>query len=292
MEYSPRGEIPWVSRVDGGTLELVRQTGTRVVSSADLIQWYEARWSAESLEWHLRAAEGLSQIKDLAFETVRSRVTQGQSLNEYGVQQEMVRQLAERRLVSDCPPIVAVNRRTADPHYLPTARESQPIHKGDLLLLDMWAKCDAPGAVYADITWVAFLGKRPPDRYQAVFQTVRTARDRGVEFVREASQKGTPPCGFEVDDAVRRVIEDAGYGPYFLHRTGHSLGVDVHGAGVNLDHLETCDTRRLIPGVAFSVEPGIYLEDFGIRSEINVFMAESGPRVTTLPVQDKLVCLA
>jgi Xaa-Pro dipeptidase len=293
VEYSPGGEIPYISRVDAGTLELMRRLNLELVSSAELVQLYEARWSAEQHTSHLKAAEILLDVKDRTFEIVRERIGNGLPTTEYEVQTEMMKMFEENNLITHCPPIVAVKARTADPHYLPTEAQSQPVEKGDLLLLDLWGKLDVPGAVYADITWMACLSSQPKERHKEVFEVVRDARNRGIEFLREACSEGAAPAGYQVDDAVRKVVDHAGYGENFFHRTGHSIGIQDHGNGANIDNYETHDTRRLVKGVGFSIEPGIYLSgEFGVRSEIDVYMGQEGPMITTLPLQKEIVSLA
>lgn len=293
VEYSPGGEIPYISRVDAGTLELIRGLNLEIVSSAELVQLYEARWSSEQHTTHLRAAGILLDIKDRTFEFVRKRIGNGKPTTEHQVQTEMMKMFEENDLVTHCPPIVAVKARTADPHYLPTEGQSQNVEKGDLLLLDLWGKLDTPGAVYADITWMACLSSKPKDRHRELFEIVCDARDRGIQFLRTVCSKGRTPAGYEVDDAVRKVIDIAGYGDFFFHRTGHSIGIQDHGNGANIDNYETHDTRRLVKGVGFSIEPGIYLAgEFGVRTEIDVFIGSDGPMITTLPLQKEIVCLA
>ncbi|MBI2190992.1 MAG: aminopeptidase P family protein [Planctomycetes bacterium] len=291
MEYSPQGEIPYLARVDAGTIERIRTMGADVVSSAELVQVMEARWTPEALSCHRRAAAALYEVTQRALAFLSENLASGREVTEFDVQQEMVRHFEQKGLTSNSPPIVAVNERTAEPHYLPSESCHQRIRLGDFLLLDLWAKDPSPGSVYADITWVAFLGERPTRRHCEIFDVVRAARDRGFEWIERCWREGRRLRGFEVDDEVRRVIRDAGYADYFTHRTGHSLGQEDHGNGVNLDNLETHDTRPLIPGLAFSIEPGIYLPEFGIRSEINVYLTERGPEVTTQPVQQAIVCV-
>ena len=292
VEYSPGGEIPYISRVDAGTIELIRGLNLEIVSSGELVQLYEARWSSDQHAAHMKAAEILLEIKERTFDFVRTRIGNGEPTTEYEIQSEMMKMFGENNLVTQCPPIVAVKARTADPHYLPTDSQSQSLDKGDLLLLDLWGKLDVPGAVYADIAWMACLSSQPKQEHRDVFEIVRAARDRGIEFLRDASMVNAP-AGYEVDDAVRKVIDDAGYGDSFFHRTGHSIGIQDHGNGANIDNYETHDTRRLVQGVGFSIEPGIYLTgDFGVRTEIDVFMGPEGPMITTLPLQKEIVCLA
>lgn len=290
MQYSPMNAIPYLSRVDAGTIDLVRSFGTEVVTSADLVQQFEAVWDDAQLSSHQVAAEGLRAIVDEAFGFVGTSLAARSSLTEYGLQQYILSRMQARGLVTSSPPIAAVNAHSADPHYGPASQGSAPIRQGDLVLIDLWAKQPGPGAVYADITWTGFVGATVPTRYQDIFQIVRRARDAAVTFVQGRVRAGEFPYGWEVDDVCRQVIQDAGYGQYFVHRTGHSIGEEVHGNGANIDNLETQDARRLLPGTCFSIEPGIYLpEDFGIRSELDVYLSSHDAVVYGQPVQADLL---
>jgi Xaa-Pro aminopeptidase len=280
MQYSPLNDIPYVGLVDAGTIELVRSFGVEVVSSADLVQLFEARWSDAALATHLDAGKAIHAAINSAFAAIRGAVTSGKVLTEYDVQQAMMRIFAANGLETDEAPVVAVNANSADPHYGPTAGSALPIREGDFVLLDVWAKQSKPGAVYFDVTWTGFVGEMVPGPYSEIFNIVREARDAAVSLVKEAMQKGSPLYGFQVDGAARGVIERAGYGDKFVHRTGHSIGEDVHGNGANMDNLETHDSRQVVPRTCFSVEPGIYLDDFGVRSEVNVYVEEHDARVT------------
>lgn len=292
MEYSPRCAIPYVSRVDAGTLEMIRGLGVEVVSSADLVQAVEARLSPGQIDGHRRAAAALLRIKDETFAHVGQALRDGQPISEYSVQQWMAGRIAEAGLVADHDPIVAVNAHAADPHYIPTAQRHAPIQPGDLLLLDLWARETAPDAIMGDITWVALCSDRVPQRYQNICSIVAQARDAAVAYIEAEMAAGRPVRGCDVDDVCRGVIERAGYGRYFIHRTGHSLGSAGHGNGAHLDNLETNDTRRLLPATAFTIEPGIYLPgDFGVRLEIDVLVHEAGIEITTLPLQEQIVTL-
>jgi Xaa-Pro aminopeptidase len=292
MEYSPRCAIPYVSRVDAGTLEMVRGLGVEVASSADLVQAVEARLTPAQIDGHRRAAAALLHIKDEAFAHVAAALHSGQPISEYSVQQWIASRLAEASLVADHDPIVAVNSHAADPHYIPTAQRHAPIQAGDFLLLDLWARETAPAAIMGDITWVALCSDRVPQRYQHICDVVADARDAAVAFIQSEMAAGRPVRGCDADDMCRGVIERAGYGRYFIHRTGHSLGSAGHGNGAHLDNLETNDTRRLLPATAFTIEPGIYLPgDFGVRLEIDVLVHESGIEITTLPLQREIVAL-
>jgi Xaa-Pro aminopeptidase len=288
MQYSPQNAIPHVSCVDAGTVELVQACGCSVSSSGDLVQRFEAVWSAEQVAQHRSAAQALTTIAQEAFEEAGWRIrTQGQT-SEYSIQRFILDRCEAHDLITDSPPIVAANAHSGNPHYQPARDNYSAIHPGDFLLIDLWAK--AKGSVFADITWVGYFGARAPDLHAGVFDVVRQARDRGVEFLAQRAQEHNLPRGFEVDDAVRDVIVRAGYGDAFVHRTGHSLGYEVHGIGVNFDNLETHDVRRVIPGIACTIEPGVYLSDFGVRSEINVYFGPDGPEVTT-PPQQSIFCV-
>jgi Xaa-Pro aminopeptidase len=289
MEYVPQGAIPYISRVDGGTIEMVRAAGPQVISSADLVQACEARWSPQGLASHRRAATGLREVLQATFQEVAREVGAGREPTEYAIQQFMMRQFHERNLFAE-PPIVAVNAHAGNPHYEPRETDSAPIRKGDLLLLDLWCREQAAGSIWADITWMAYLGSRVPDKQREVWEIVAGARDAAVTFLKEAVGRGKPVHGSEVDEVTREHIRRRGYADRFLHRTGHSIGFEVHGNGCNIDALETIDDRRLIPRTGFSIEPGIYLSDFGIRSEIDVYMDERSVEVTTA-VQDQIVPL-
>jgi Xaa-Pro aminopeptidase len=287
MDYAPGCVLPVVSRADAGTVELVRSLGVEVVSSADLIQAAVARWSEGDLADHRAAAAGLMASLEALWEQVR-RADDG-ALTEYAGQQFLLERFAERGLTTEDPPIVAVNGHAGDPHYEPSATDDTPLRRGDWLLVDLWARVDRPGTVYADSTWVACLGE-PSARQREVFEAVVRARDAALERIRAGFGRGEPVQGWQVDRAAREVVVAAGYGDSFTHRTGHSLGQQVHGPGVNLDDFETHDTRTLIEGVAVTVEPGIYLPDFGVRSEINVVIGRDGPLVT-LPEQREITLL-
>jgi Xaa-Pro aminopeptidase len=288
MQFSPDCMIPYVSLVDGGTVDLVRGLGKEVVTSGPLVQYFEARWMAEQLESHYFAGRLMDLIRCEAFEEISSRIRANGSVQEIEIAEFVRARFAEQDLVTDSGPIVAVNANASNPHYAPTRESSLPIRPGDLVLIDMWAKLDRPGAVYYDITWTGYCGEQPPSEMQNVFEVVRDARDTAVDFVRTAIAEKRRICGWEVDDAARGYIQQKGFGEYFPHRTGHSIGEEVHGNGANLDNLETHDDRPIIPRTCFSVEPGVYLGKFGVRSEINCYVSEkdAGP---TGEVQQRLV---
>jgi Xaa-Pro dipeptidase len=288
MQYSPNCAIPYVSLVDGGTLELVRGTGVEVVSSANLIQLFESRWSADQLEMHLEAGRRVDRVRAGAFQKIGAALNAGETITEWQVNR-FVRDGFERAgLVTDHGPIVGVNAHMSDPHYEPKAEGSSPIRRKDAVLIDLWAKLDKPGAVFYDITWTGYCGSDPPAALQNVFDVVRGGRDRAIERVKHAISHHQLIHGFEVDDAARGYIEEQGFGQYFVHRTGHSIGEEVHGTSANMDNLETHDDRRIIAGTCFSIEPGVYLPDFGIRSEVNMYVGSGEARVTG-EIQQQLV---
>jgi Xaa-Pro aminopeptidase len=294
MEYSPNASIPYISRVDGGTLEWIRSFGIEIHSSAELAQHIEARLSEAQYEGHQKSANLVLQAKDYAFAWIGEQLKAGNTITEYDVQQQILNQFDEMELITDHPPIVAVNANSGDPHYAPTETHTQQIKAGDFILIDLWAKQKDSDAIFADTTWVAYAGTTVPDKYVQIFEIVREARDRAVAFIREKWAANEPIPGYAVDDCVRGYITEKGYGEYFIHRTGHNIGTVIHGNGVNLDNLETQDTRLLIPGICFSIEPGIYLTDFGVRTEIDVYLAgegRDGVILTTAPVQNQVLPL-
>jgi Xaa-Pro aminopeptidase len=288
MQYSPRCAIPYVAMVDAGTVELVRECGVEVTSSAELIQEFEACLTAEQFESHMEAGRRVDRVRAGAFRLIADRLVPG--IDEVTVKDWIRAEFQKAGLVTDSGPIVGVNAHAGDPHYEPTAETSVPIRRGDFVLLDMWAKLDQPGSVYYDITWTGFCGD-PTERVARVFEIVRDARDKAINAVVSAVAARRDIRGFEVDDAARGHIQAMGFGDQFVHRTGHSIGEEVHGSGANMDNLETHDERRIVPGALFSVEPGIYLEDFGVRSEVNVFIGASAA-ATTGEVQRELVRIA
>ena len=290
MEYYPEAAIPYLSRVDAGTLELVRSHGIEVVSSADLVQRFLCRWSPRQLMSHVRALRAIDDAKDAAFAYVGESHRKGYQPTETQVQAFLMKRFADAGLTTDHAPIVAVNGHAGDPHYVPSEQTPTPVRKGDLLLIDLWAKCKDPGDVYGDITWVAFCGDRPPPRLEEIFRVTVAARDLGLDMVERAFREKRTLEGWQVDRAVRDHVAAAGYGERFIHRTGHSIGTSVHGDGANLDDLETHDTRELVEGLAFSIEPGIYLpeEGLGVRSEIDVVLTAEGPKVFS-QVQQEIV---
>ena len=290
IEYSPDCAIPYVSRVDAGTIDHLRRLGVSPVSSGDLIQEFEATWDKQALDSHRTASTRLHEVKDRTFGFIKEHLSSG-TLSEYNVQQQMVGWFNELNLVSDCSPVVAVQENSGNPHYLPTASSHCTIESEQVVLIDLWAKLDQPGSVYADITWVGYTGKIPHPKASEIFDVARAARETAVELVTERVETGHPIAGWEVDQAARTVITDAGFGDRFIHRTGHNLGEEVHGNGAHLDNYETHDERLLIAGSGFTIEPGIYLEEFGVRTEINMFISQEHARVTG-PRQSELTLLA
>ena len=280
MEYSPFCAIPYVARVDAGTVELIRQFGVEVASSGDLVQRFSAVWHDAEIATHRAAADRLHRVKDRAFDAVARRIRDRVPTTEYDIQQLMTGWFTDEGLVSDSAPNVSAGENAGNPHYLPTATATRVIHADDLVLLDLWGKLDRPGAVFADITWVGYTGRQVPDRMARAFAAVRDARDAGVGLVQSRIGADRDVRGWEVDRAAASVLRDAGYGDRILHRTGHSLGEAVHGSGVNMDDYETHDDRRLLPGTAFTVEPGVYFNDFGVRTEINMIVFDREAVVT------------
>jgi Xaa-Pro dipeptidase len=280
MQYSALNDIPYVGLVDAGTVELVESFGIEIISSADLVQLFEARWSAEALALHLEAGKVVHAAIRQAFDVIGRAVRDGKVIGEYEVQQVIAQALAAGDVEADEGALVAVNANCSNPHYSPTAESSQPIKPGDFVLLDVWGKKRVPGAVYFDITWTGFVGEDVPQRHADIFGVVKEARDTAIDLVQTAMRQGRPLGGWEVDDVARGVINRHGYGQYFVHRTGHSIGEDVHGNGANMDNFETRDTRRIIPRTCFSIEPGIYLREFGVRSEVDVYVEDHDARVT------------
>lgn len=293
MEYSPMNAIPVVSRVDGGTLELVRSYGVEVVSSGNMIQRFVAQLSDEQMESHREAGRRLIAVKDRFFAELGDDLRAGVALDEYSVLQRFATLLEQEGLVVSDLPHVAVNENSGNPHYGPTSSAHSPIRRGDLILFDFWAHLPEPGSIFADYTWMAFAGTRDeiPAHQREIFEIVKRARDTAIAFVREQLAAGKRVEGREVDNVVRGVIASAGYADYFVHRTGHSITAVLHGDGANLDNLETQDDRTLLPNTCCSIEPGIYLPTFGIRSEVNVLIHERDVEVTGVPIQEEIVAL-
>ncbi len=288
MQYSPQNDIPYIGLVDAGTIELIRKLGKKVHSSADLVQEFEAAWTPEQLVSHRAAGEIVHRVTQQAFSRAGSFVREKKPLTERELQEWMGAQFRSQHVVADGDPIVGVGPHAGDPHYEPPATGSAPIREGDLLLLDVWGKLDRPGSVFYDITWMGYLGASVPAKYAKIFTIVRSARDAAINFVLDSVSAGHEIHGWEVDRACREVIRKAGYAKYFTHRTGHSIGQDVHGNGANMDGLETRDNRRIVPHTCFSIEPGIYLPEFGVRSEVNVYVGDGKAEVTG-PIQQEII---
>ena len=291
MEYSPKNAIPYVSRVDAGTVEAVRGLGVEVVSSGDLIQRFEAVWSDGAYAAHKAASEKLYTIKDRAFDLIRERTRSGAPVTEFEVQERMVEWFAAAGLTSHDPPNVSAQENAGNPHYNPTRERSRTIGRDELVLIDLWAKLSGPESVFADIAWVGFTGDAVPPTFATAFAAAKAGRDAAIDLVETATRGGRELRGYEVDRACRAVLERAGFGAEFIHRTGHSLGREVHGDGVHMDDYETHDDRRLIPGTGFTIEPGVYTDQFGVRTEINMFVSERDAKVTG-PRQQAIVPLA
>jgi Xaa-Pro dipeptidase len=290
MQYSPKNEIPYVAMVDAGTVELVRSAGPKVVSSADLVQKYDACWSAEQLESHLSAGVIIDRIVSGAFQHAANCVREKKPLTEYDLKKWILKEFEAAGIWAEEGPDIAVNAHASDPHYGPTLETAAPIREGDLLLLDVWGKKKTPGSVYYDITWMGYLGAKVPEKHAKIFGILRDARDAAVNLIRKHIAAGKPLQGWQVDKTARSVIEKAGYEKYFFHRTGHSIGEKVHGNGANMDGLETHDVRHLIPHTCNSIEPGIYLPEFGVRTEVNVYIGDGEARVTGA-VQNEILAL-
>jgi Xaa-Pro dipeptidase len=279
MQYSPNNSVFTISLVDAGTVEIVRGLGKNVVSSADLVAQFEATFTDEQVQTHFAARDAIDAITASAFQEIGRRARNG-GTTEYAMQQWFMEAFRRDNLVTDDPPIVAVNANSGNPHYEPHAEGSAPIREGDFVLLDVWAKKNTPGAVYYDITWTGFVGNAPSEKQREIFQIVRDARDAGVKTVLDASTAGQRIAGWQVDRATRDHIRNAGYGDYFIHRTGHSIGTEVHANGANMDDLEIHDERQILPNSCFSIEPGIYLPEFGVRSEVNILVRPNRAEVT------------
>lgn len=289
MEYSPGNNIPYLSRVDAGTIEAIRELGIEVGSSGDLVQRFEAIWTDAAYKTHVAASEKLYTVKDRTFELIRERMRSGGALNEYEVQQRMIGWFQELGLKVE-QPNVSAQENAGNPHYMPARDGSRAIRPNELMLIDLWSKLPTPGAVFADITWVGYTGTQVPDEFAKAFAAAAAGRDAAVELVQSSTSSGADLRGWQVDRACRDVIDRAGYGDLFIHRTGHSLGEEVHGNGVHMDDYETRDDRRLIAGTGFTIEPGVYNDRFGVRTEINMFVGEREATVTG-PLQKEIVLI-
>src|SRR5881409_1301349 len=289
MEVSPRDAVPYLDRVPFGVVELVVASGARVVSSGVLVSRFAARWSPSELAGHRKAAEAIAEIAVATLRWAGSELARGAEVRETAMQARVMEAFGRAGLVTDHPPIAGFQANAANPHYEPQAGSDRRLAAGDVLLLDLWAGV-ALGSVFADQTWMGLAGREPSADVRKVWETVRGARDAAVALLRDRWKKKKTVTGAALDDAARGVIRAAGFGEYFVHRTGHSIDRDLHGSGPHLDNFETADERALIPGVGFSVEPGIYLPGrFGIRSEINVYVGEGGPEVTPQKPQQELL---
>jgi len=279
MQYSPNNIVFTISMVDAGTADLIRGLGKNIVSSADLVAQFEATWTEDQIKTHFEARDAIDAITAEAFKEIGRRVRKG-GTSEHEIQNFFKEAFARENLITDDLPIVAVNANSGNPHYEPSSAHPVPIREDDFVLLDVWAKKNKPGAVYYDITWVGIVGKSPTPRQQEIFKIVREARDLGVKTVQDAIAAGKPIAGWEVDHAVRGHVKKAKYGHYFIHRTGHSIGTEVHANGANMDDLEIHDERRILPNSCFSIEPGIYLPEFGVRLEVDVLVRATTAEVT------------
>ena len=289
MQYSPMNDIPYLSRVDAGTIELVRSFGPEIVTSAELVQQFEAILSPEQKQSHLEGSDKLHRVLMAAFAEIGRNIREEKPITEYDIQQFISQHLYDEGMTRE-DGIVAVNANAANPHYFPTKEKASPIKRGDFVLLDIVSKLRRPGAICTDQTWTGFVGDTAPEEYVRIFNIVREARDAATEFVRKNVREGKRIHGAEVDDVSRGVIKRAGYGEQFTHRTGHSIGEECHGNGVNIDNFETRDSRYITAGVLFSIEPGIYLEGkFGVRSEIDVYVGDKDIEVTGQPIQTEIV---
>ena len=293
MQYSPENNIPYIGLVDAGTIELIRSFGPKIVTSADLVQRFEATYGEEGLASHTWAGERVQRIKNETFAAMKKALDTGSKVNEFDLKEQIVRRFAEEGLTCEGEsPIVGFNDHPADPHFEPTEAIAYTLKKGDTILLDLWARRVEPVGVYYDITWCAFAGEAPPPKYVEIFKVARDARDAAVAFVSKKLDAGTPVHGYEVDDVCRKVVIDGGYGDQFLHRTGHSIGTEVHGNGANIDNLETKDERLIVPGTCFSIEPGIYLAgSMAVRTEVDVYVTPAGKATVVGDVQRDLVLL-
>jgi Xaa-Pro aminopeptidase len=292
MEYSPYNALPNVSKVDAGVIELMRKTGAEVVSSANLLQRYTCVWSPQQVESHLMAAHVLDSVVGKTWAFIEHALQVHSPIDEFQVQQFILREIDEAGCETADLPICAVNAHSADPHYSPTSLASHSIHKGDFILLDLWCKKKGSHAVYADITRVGVASPNAGEKEREIFKIVKEARDKATDFIRDRYENHLFMQGWQVDQICRDHIQESGYGEFFIHRTGHNIGEEVHGAGANLDNFETHDYRELLPGTAFSVEPGIYLPDqFGVRLEYDIYLHPAGHIEITGGIQTELVCL-
>lgn len=292
MQYSSKNNIPYVSIVDAGTIELIKSFGHKIISSADLISIFEALIDAQGYQFHKEAQREIDLIRKDAFSKIREAVNSEQKLTEWELQQYIMQRFKECNLTTSAEPIVGINDNPADPHFEPKQDGEYYFREGDTVLIDLWAKKNVPGGIYYDITWVGYIGHNPPQKYVDIFSAVKDARDAAIKFVKESFEKGKKCYGWQVDDVCRNVVKKAGYGKYFIHRTGHSIGEETHGNGPNIDNLETKDERLLMPGCMFSIEPGIYIKgEMAVRTEINMFINHDGIAEVTGEIQSELVLI-
>lgn len=291
MQYSPKNNIPYVSLVDAGTIELVKSFGVKIVSSANLISIFEALIDDRGYQLHKEAQRDIDEIRKLAFQKIRQSIDSGEKLTEYQLQQFIMEKFRERNLYTNAEPIVGINDHPADPHFEPLP-DGYYFKEGDTVLIDLWAKKNVEGGIYYDITWVGYVGQNPPEKYVRIFEVAKNARDAAIKFIQESLNKKKKIYGWQVDDVCRNVIKKAGFGKYFIHRTGHSIGEETHGNGPNIDNLETKDERELMPGCLFSIEPGIYLPgEMAVRTEVNVFIHKDYTAEVTGEIQTELVLI-
>lgn len=293
MEYSPFNNIPYVSKIDAGTYELIKSLNKTIISSGDLIAALNARWTEEQYEDNKKTSTLLYEIVEKSFAYIKEKIVSNSKTDEYEIQQFIMREFASENLITDHPPIVAVEENSANPHYCPTKEHYKEITKNQLVLIDLWAKANKPNGTFSDITWVCYAGETAPDKYHNVANIVFSARDAAYNLLKERLENNQIIRGYELDDAARNVIKKAGYGEYFLHRLGHSITTETHGSGAHLDNFETKDERRILPMTSFSIEPGIYLKNqFGIRSEIDVFITRDNKPIQTGKERQKhIICL-
>jgi len=291
MQYSPKNNIPYVSLVDAGTIELIKSFGVKVISSADLISIFEALIDERGYQLHKEAQKDIDEIRKLAFQKIRDAINSGQRLTEYELQQFIMERFRERNLYTNAEPIVGINDHPADPHFEPKP-DGYFFKEGDTVLIDLWAKKNVEGGIYYDITWVGFVGQNPPEKYLQIFEVAKNARNTAIKFIQESLSKKRKIYGWQIDDVCRNVVKKAGFGKYFIHRTGHSIGEETHGNGPNIDNLETKDERELMPGCLFSIEPGIYLPgEMAVRTEVNVFIHKDYTAEVTGEIQNELVLI-
>lgn len=293
MQYSPNNAIPYVSIVDGGTIDLIRSFGVEVVSSGNLVSLFESHLTDEEIADHRKCAEVMQSVKDNAFKYIRTRIDEGNPATEYEVQQYMHQQFKDNGIFWDHGPIVGINENAGDPHFEPSPNNKQKITEGDLVLIDLFARFEAEGSIFYDVTWMGYVGNDIPENVKKIFRLTADARDAGYNLVKERFAAGEPVTGAEVDDAVRDVIEDAGYGDYYWHRTGHNIATDCHGNGTHIDNLESNDVREIIKGSIFSLEPGIYMpeEKLGFRTEIDVIVDNDGNVDVAGDIQQEIVVI-